>query len=119
MILSESSFSARCRKGRRRMRKVHHPKIVQRAGRRWMVVCDDCARDQGGSESFEVDVPVESFEKAKILWEKHYDRRRGPSEFVPQMDPIGASPGHLGGPTGREWGRGPSGVRASSLRPHP
>jgi hypothetical protein len=70
------------------MRKVHHPKIVQRASRRWLVVCDDCARDQGASEPVEVDVPVESFEKAQLLWEKHYDRSPGLPEFAPLRDTI-------------------------------
>jgi hypothetical protein len=60
------------------MRKFHHPKIVQKAPRRWVVVCDDCARDRGSSRPMEIDDPVESFEKAQQLWETHYDMLRGP-----------------------------------------
>lgn len=60
------------------MRKVHHPKIVQRADSLWVVVCDDCARDRGSSRPFEIDAPVASLTLARVLWEKHYRSARGP-----------------------------------------
>jgi hypothetical protein len=93
----------------RRMRIVHHPKIVQRAGRRWMVVCDDCARDQGDSMSIEVDVPVESFEMAQLLWEKHYDRRRGAMRGGASSEgPDRRRSGPSGGPDGHLEVRSPA-----------
>jgi hypothetical protein len=63
---------------RDRMRKVHHPKIVQRADRRWLVVCDDCERDDSSSTPVGINTPVESFEVAQLMWENHCERRRLP-----------------------------------------
>ena len=60
------------------MRKVHHPKIVQRADRRWLVVCDDCDRDDESVTPIGINTPVESRDKAYLLWENHCERPRGP-----------------------------------------
>lgn len=61
------------------MRKVHHPKIVQRCDGCWMVVCDDCARDRQSSTPVGINIPVESREMAQLLWENHCERRRPPN----------------------------------------
>ena len=58
------------------MRKVHHPKIVQRADSRWMVVCEDCERDRDTATPVGINTPVESREMAQRLWEKHCERGR-------------------------------------------
>ncbi len=58
-----------------RMRKVHHPKIVQRSDRRWMVACDDCARERGLARPVGIHDPVDSFEAAERIWEGHVERR--------------------------------------------
>jgi hypothetical protein len=60
------------------MRKVHHPKIVQRADCRWVVVCDDCERDDSSTTPVGINTPVESFEVARLMWENHCERRRLP-----------------------------------------
>ena len=60
------------------MRKVHHPKIVQRADSLWVVVCDDCARDRGSPRPFVIDAPVATFALARVLWENHYQNAHGP-----------------------------------------
>jgi len=60
------------------MRKVHHPKIVQRSDRRWLVVCDDCERDHQSATPIGINTPVESLEKAQLLWENHCERRPRP-----------------------------------------
>jgi hypothetical protein len=58
------------------MRKVHHPKIVQRSDRRWMVVCEDCERDRDSVTPVGINTPVESRTMAELLWENHCERRR-------------------------------------------
>ena len=58
------------------LRKVHHPKIVQRSDRRWMVVCEDCARDRESATPVGINTPVESREMAELLWRNHCERRR-------------------------------------------
>ena len=60
------------------MRKVHHPKIVQRADRRWLVVCEDCERDDTSTTPVGINTPVESLEVAQLMWENHCERRRLP-----------------------------------------
>ena len=45
------------------MRKVHHPKIVQRADSRWMVVCQDCERDSDLRPPWESTLPSSRFFK--------------------------------------------------------
>jgi hypothetical protein len=60
------------------VRKVHHPKIVQRSDRRWMVVCEDCERDSESATPVGVNTPVESLEMAEHLWRDHCERRRVP-----------------------------------------
>lgn len=60
------------------VRKVHHPKIVQRADRRWVVVCEDCERDREAAMPIGINTPVTSREKAELLWENHCERRRRP-----------------------------------------
>jgi hypothetical protein len=68
------------------MRKVHYPKIVQRADRRWVVVCDDCERDHDSGVPIGINTPVGSREMAQRLWENHArgggmtSRRRGFAE---------------------------------------
>ena len=57
------------------MRKVHHPKIVQRSDRRWIVVCQDCERDRESATPLGINTPVESREKAELMWENHCERR--------------------------------------------
>jgi len=57
------------------LRKVHHPKIVQRADRLWIVVCDDCERDHQSATPIGINTPVESREMAQRLWENHSERR--------------------------------------------
>ncbi len=59
------------------MRKVHHPKIVQWADSQWVVVCDDCARDLRMPRPI-IDDPVESLQKAQLLWKLHYESVREP-----------------------------------------
>jgi hypothetical protein len=60
------------------VRKVHHPKIVQRSDSRWMVVCEDCGRMRGSVKPAVIDDPVESFEAAERIWESHCERRVPP-----------------------------------------
>ena len=59
------------------LRKVHQPKLVQRADRRWVVVCADCERDR---ESMPVGInsPIRSREVAELIWQNHCERRRLP-----------------------------------------
>ena len=57
------------------MRKVHHPKIVQRSDGRWMVACDDCARERGSTRPIGIQDPVDSFEAAERIWEGHVERQ--------------------------------------------
>jgi hypothetical protein len=57
------------------VRKVHHPKIVQRSDGRWLVACQDCKRDGGPAAADGINSPVDSFEAAQILWEGHCERR--------------------------------------------
>ena len=58
------------------MRKVHHPKIVQRSDSRWIVVCEDCEHDRESATPIGINTPVESRETAQRLWENHCERRR-------------------------------------------
>ena len=58
------------------MRKVHHPKIVQRADSRWMVVCQDCERERDPAAPVGINTPLESREMAQRLWENHCERGR-------------------------------------------
>jgi len=58
------------------VRKVHHPKIVQRSDRRWIVVCQDCERDRESATPLGINTPVESREMAELMWENHCERRR-------------------------------------------
>jgi hypothetical protein len=60
------------------VRKVHHPKIVQRADSLWVVVCNNCARDCGSPRPVDIDAPISSLAMARVLWEKHYQSGRGP-----------------------------------------
>lgn len=60
------------------MHKVHHPKIVQHADRRCAVACDDCERDYESATPIGINTPVESRERAELLWENHCERRRVP-----------------------------------------
>jgi hypothetical protein len=62
----------------RQLRKVHHPKIVQRSDGRWMVACDDCARDRGSTRAVGIGDAVDSFEAAERIWEGHVERRIPP-----------------------------------------
>jgi hypothetical protein len=57
------------------LRKVHHPKIVQRADRLWMVVCEDCERDHQSTTPIGINTPVESRDMAQRLRENHSERR--------------------------------------------
>jgi len=63
------------------MRKVHHPKIVQRSDRRWIVVCEDCERDRESTTPIGINSPVESFEVAELMWGNHCERRRPPMRW--------------------------------------
>jgi hypothetical protein len=58
------------------VRKVHHPRIVQRSDRRWMVVCDDCGRDAESATPIGINTPVESRDVVQLLWENHCERGR-------------------------------------------
>jgi hypothetical protein len=60
------------------VRKVHHPKIVQRPDRRWLVVCDDCERDRESATPIGINTPVESREMAQLMYENHCERRPVP-----------------------------------------
>lgn len=60
------------------MRKVHHPKIVQRADGSWVVVCSDCARDGASPPPADIEAPVPSLTLARALWENHYERVHKP-----------------------------------------
>ena len=60
------------------MRKVHHPKIVQRSDRRWLVACEDCERDHESPTPVGINTPVESREVAQLMYENHRERRRVP-----------------------------------------
>jgi hypothetical protein len=60
------------------VRKVHHPKIVQRSDSRWTVMCADCGRERGSAKPASIDDPVESFEAAERIWESHCERRIPP-----------------------------------------
>jgi hypothetical protein len=53
------------------MRKVHYPKIVQRADHRWVVMCDGCERDHDSGVPIGVNTPVGSRETAQRLCENH------------------------------------------------
>ena len=61
------------------MRKVHHPKLVQRSDRRWIVVCEDCDRDRDTATPVGINTPVESRDVALLMWENHCERRRPPA----------------------------------------
>jgi len=56
------------------LRMVHQPKLVQRADRRWIVVCADCERDR---ESMPVGInsPIKSREVAELICHNHCERR--------------------------------------------
>ena len=56
------------------MRKVHHPKVVQRSDGRWMVACDDCAREHESTRPIGIHDPVDSFEAAERIGEGHVER---------------------------------------------
>ena len=59
------------------MRKVHHPKIVQRADSRWMVVCQDCERERDQPAApVGINTPLDSRAMAQRLWENHCERGR-------------------------------------------
>ena len=58
------------------MRKVHHPKLVQRADRQWLVLCDDCDKDPESATPIGINTPVGSREVAQLLYENHMERRR-------------------------------------------
>ena len=58
------------------MRKVHHPKIVQQSDRRWVVVCEDCERNEKSDMPIGINTPVNSREKAELMWENHCELRR-------------------------------------------
>jgi hypothetical protein len=58
------------------LRKVHHPKIVQRPDRRWAVVCADCELAGASATPVGINTPVESRQVAELLWENHCERRR-------------------------------------------
>jgi hypothetical protein len=60
------------------VRKVHHPKIVQRSDGRWIVVCEDCGRERGSAKPACIGDPVESYEAAERIWEGHCERRIPP-----------------------------------------
>ena len=60
------------------MRKVHHPKIVQRADGRWLVVCQDCERDIESPTPDGINSPADSFEAAERIWEGHCERQTSP-----------------------------------------
>jgi hypothetical protein len=60
------------------VRKVHHPKIVQRSDGRWLVACEDCKRDGGFPTREGVNSPVESYKAAERIWESHCERRSPP-----------------------------------------
>ena len=70
------------------MRKVHHPKIVQRSDRRWMVVCDDCGQDGESATPIGINTPVESREVVQLLWENHCERRRPGAAAAPDSSPA-------------------------------
>ena len=59
------------------MRKVHHPKLVQRADRQWLVRCDDCAKDRESATPVDINTPVESRVVAELIYENHLERRPG------------------------------------------
>jgi hypothetical protein len=61
------------------MRKVHHPKIVQRSDSRWMVVCEDCVRESGVPPHAGIGKPVDSFQEVERIWETHVERPTGQS----------------------------------------
>ena len=52
------------------LRKDHHPRIVEKADGQWLVVCQDCLRDQD-STPIGINTPVGSREMAQRLWENH------------------------------------------------
>ena len=61
------------------MRKVHHPKIVQRSDTRWIVVCEDCGRERGMAGPADSSKSrLFSFEAAERIWEGHCERRVPP-----------------------------------------
>jgi hypothetical protein len=60
------------------VRKVHHPKIVQRSDGRWLVSCQDCERLRDLSAPEGINSPVDSFEAAERLWASHCERRSSP-----------------------------------------
>jgi len=60
------------------VRKVHHPKIVQRADSQWLVLCEDCEREREISTPIGINTPVGSLRVAQLLWENHCERRRAP-----------------------------------------
>jgi hypothetical protein len=60
------------------VRKVHHPKIVQRSDGRWLVACADCKRDGEAATPDGINSPVDSFKAAELMWESHCERRSFP-----------------------------------------
>jgi hypothetical protein len=73
------------------VRKVHHPKIVQRSDGRWLVACDDCERDHDSVAPDGINSPVDSFEAAELLWESHCERRNSPALEGNTRIPRGSS----------------------------
>jgi len=60
------------------VRKVHHPKIVQRSDTRWLVVCEDCVKDHESTTPIGINTPVASREVAQLICENHCERGRPP-----------------------------------------
>jgi hypothetical protein len=60
------------------VRIVHHPKIVQRSDGRWLVVCQDCQRNNVTATSDGMHTPVDSYAAAERIWEGHCERRSPP-----------------------------------------
>jgi hypothetical protein len=65
------------------VRKVHHPKIVQRSDGRWIVACEDCRRKGESATPDGINSPVESLGAAERLWESHCERRLPPMRRTP------------------------------------
>jgi hypothetical protein len=59
------------------VRKVHHPKIVQRSDGLWVVACEDCRKSELETPDG-INCPVESLAAAERLWESHCERRNPP-----------------------------------------
>jgi hypothetical protein len=53
----------------------HHPKIAQRADRRWVVECAQCRNDRASTVPIGIGMPLQDRETAERIRDNHTARR--------------------------------------------